>query len=319
MSEANDSIPFMTLGQVRQRLEESKLLGVEDYYITGGEVFLNPEIIEILAAILEYGPCYILTNGMLLTPKCVEQLVDIQNNGDHDLHFRVSLDSLDEKDNDAIRGENCYRLAMQGIANLSQAGFSTHLTMVRSWDDEEDSVWEEKALAFLRENGVPKPQVKFLPGFLLGELAKNEREYHEHERVTEKCFETFPVTSLQCASSRMATAQGVYVCPILVEEPSAKMGDHGFSVIHRDNARARDDLALTAALLRREPDLEVQLLIQQEGAETARRRRNRIDGIAERNTVVSVEAEVLPAQIRPRGRTRVEAVYHTRIRLCCTV
>ena len=221
----NDSIPFMTLGQVRQRLEESKLLGVEDYYITGGEVFLNPEIIEILAAILEYGPCHILTNGMLLTPKCVEQLVDIQNNRDHDLHFRVSLDSLDEKDNDAIRGENCYRLAMQGIANLSQAGFSTHLTMVRSWDDEEDPVWEEKALAFLREHGVPNPKVKFLPGFLLGELAKNEREYHEHERVTEKCFETFPVTSLQCASSRMATAQGVYVCPILVEEPSAKMGD----------------------------------------------------------------------------------------------
>lgn len=221
----NDSIPFMTLEQVRQRLEESKSLGVDDYYITGGEVFLNPEIFEILTAILEYGPCYILTNGMLLTPKRVEQLVAIQNKAGHKLHFRVSLDSLDEKENDAIRGENCYRLAMQGIANLSQAGFSAHLTMVRSWDDEEDAVWEEKALTFLREHGVPHPQVKFLPGFLLGELAQNEREYHEHERVTEKCFESFPVTSLQCASSRMVTAQGVYVCPILVEEPSAKMGD----------------------------------------------------------------------------------------------
>ncbi len=221
----NDSIPFMTLAQVRQRLDESKALGVEDYYITGGEVFLNPEIFEILAAIVEYGPCHILTNGMLLTPKRVERLVAIQNNAEHDLHFRVSLDSLDEKENDAIRGENCYKLAMQGIANLSGAGFPTHLTMVRSWDDDDDPEWELKALAFLREHGVPNPQVKFLPGFLLGELAQNEREYHEHERVTEKCFESFPVTSLQCASSRMATAQGVYVCPILVEEPSAKMGD----------------------------------------------------------------------------------------------
>lgn len=221
----NDTIPFMTLGQVRARLEESKRLGVQDYYITGGEVFLNPEIFEILSAILEYGPCHILTNGMLLTPARVERLTAIQAQAAHRMHFRVSLDSLDEKENDAIRGENCFRLAMKGIANLSRAGFSTHLTMVRSWDDDDDPIWEEKALRFLKEHHVPDPKVKFLPGFLLGELARNERNYHPHERVTEKCFESYPITNLQCASSRMATSQGVYVCPILVEEPSAKMGD----------------------------------------------------------------------------------------------
>lgn len=221
----NDTIPFMTLEQVLARLEEAKRLGVQDYYITGGEVFLNPEIFEILSAILEYGPCHILTNGMLLTPKRVERLTAIQQQAAHRMHFRVSLDSLDEQENDAIRGENCFRLAMQGVANLSQAGFSTHLTMVRSWDDEEDPYWEAKAIGFLKEHHVPDPKVKFLPGFLLGELARNERDYHPHERVTEKCFENFPITSLQCASSRMATSQGVYVCPILVEEPSAKMGD----------------------------------------------------------------------------------------------
>ncbi|CCQ91884.1 Radical SAM domain protein [Nitrospina gracilis 3/211] len=221
----NDTIPFMTLEQTRWRLEESKRLNVKDYYITGGEVFLNPEIFEILEAILEYGPCTILTNGLLLTPKRVERLVEIQNKAAHEMHFRVSLDSLDEKENDAIRGENCFRLALQGMANLSKAGFSTHLTMVRSWDDEEDAIWEKKALAFMKEHHVPEPQVKFLPGFLMGELARTERGYHENERVTEKCFENYPITNLQCSSSRMATSQGVYVCPILVEEPSAKMGD----------------------------------------------------------------------------------------------
>ncbi|CAI2717358.1 radical SAM protein [Nitrospina watsonii] len=221
----NDSIPFMTLQQTRARLEESVSLNVQDYYITGGEVFLNPEIFEILEAILEYGPCTILTNGLLLTPIRVERLVEIQKKATHAMHFRVSLDSLDEQENDAIRGENCFRLAMQGVANLSKAGFSTHLTMVRSWDDEEDAVWEEKALAFMKDHHVPEPQVKFLPGFLMGELAHTERGYHENERVTEKCFENYPITNLQCSSSRMATSQGVYVCPILVEEPSAKMGD----------------------------------------------------------------------------------------------
>jgi len=220
----NFNIPMMTLAEVKRYLEESKTLGVKDYYITGGEVFLNEEIFEILEAILQYGPCNILTNGLLLTPKRVERLVAIREKARHRMLFRVSLDSLDEKENDAIRGEHSFRLALVGIRNLAKAGFSTHLTMVRGWDDEEDPVWEARALDFLRENKVPEPAVKFLPGFLMGELAETGRPYHENERVTEQCFTNWPITNLQCATFRMVTAQGVYVCPILVEENEGRMG-----------------------------------------------------------------------------------------------
>ena len=79
---------------------------------------------------------------------------------------------------------------------------------------------------FLRSHGVPKPQIKILPGFLLGKLAENERPYNDDERVTEKCFENFDITQLQCATSRMATGEGVYVCPILVDNPKARMGNN---------------------------------------------------------------------------------------------
>jgi len=180
---------------------------------------------EILAAILEYGDCYILTNGTTLSPQRVERLKTIRAGARHRLHFRVSLDSLDEKENDAVRGADSFRQAVRGIRNLAEAGFSTHLTLVRSWDEDDDPVMEQKVVAFLQSHHVPHPQAKFLPGFLMGELEKTARPYHENERVTEQCFENWPITNLQCASSRMATAQGVYVCPILVEDSSAKMGD----------------------------------------------------------------------------------------------
>lgn len=98
------------------------------------------------------------------------------------------------------------------------------MTLVRSWDEDDDPIMEKKALQFLSDLGAPDGQAKFLPGFLMGELEKTAREYHENERVTEACFENWPITNLQCSSSRMATEDGVYVCPILVEEPSAKMG-----------------------------------------------------------------------------------------------
>jgi AdoMet-dependent heme synthase len=221
----NDTIPMMSLGQVKERLEESKTLGVKDYYITGGEVFINPEIFEILTCILSYGPLDVLTNGTQITAEKARRLREIQDAADHPLQFRVSMESFEEEANDAIRGKNAYRKAVVGIGHFAEAGFSPILTITRTWEEEKDAEMELKFVEFLQSNGVPKPRIKILPGFLLGKLADNERSYNNEELVTEKCFENFDVTQLQCSTSRMATGDGVYVCPILVGNPKARMGN----------------------------------------------------------------------------------------------
>ena len=221
----NLSHSMMTLTQVQKYLEESRQLGVKDYYLTGGEVFLNPEIFEIYEAILEYGPCHSLTNGTLITQEKVSRLAEIQSRSKHGLHFRISMESHDEEANDKIRGKNSYRLALKGLRNLADAGFSPILTVTRSWDENDDPEMEARLLDLQRQNNVSQPKVKIIPGFLIGRLSETERPYNEEERVTEKCFEDYPITNLQCSSSRMATAKGVYVCPILVEENMGRMGD----------------------------------------------------------------------------------------------
>ena len=221
----NDTIAMMTLAQVEERLRESRELGVKDYYITGGEVFINPEIFEILAAILNCGPLDALTNGTQITSEKAKRLRTIQDASKHPLRFRVSMEHFDEDKNDVIRGKNAYRKAIAGIVCLAEAGFSPILTVTRTWEEESDSEMESKFVEFLRKSGVMQPQIKILPGFLLGQLAENERDYSQDEYVTEKCFEDFDITQLQCATSRMATGEGVYVCPILVDNPAARMGD----------------------------------------------------------------------------------------------
>ena len=221
----NDTIAMMTLAQVEERLRESRELGVKDYYITGGEVFINPEIFEILSAILSYGPLDALTNGTQITSEKAKRLRTIQDASKHPLRFRVSMEHFDEDKNDVIRGKNAYRKAIAGIVCLAEVGFSPILTVTRTWEEESDSEMESKFVEFLRKSGVMQPQIKILPGFLLGQLAENERDYSQDEYVTEKCFEDFDITQLQCATSRMATGEGVYVCPILVDNPAARMGD----------------------------------------------------------------------------------------------
>ncbi|MEE9258578.1 MAG: radical SAM protein [Nitrospinaceae bacterium] len=221
----NDTIDMMTLRQVRDRLEESEKLKVKDYYITGGEVFINPEIFEILEAILQYGPLDVLTNGTLITPEKARRLKEIQDRSAHPVRFRVSMEGFNETENDRVRGDGSFRKAVRGIRNLAESGFSPTLTVTRSWDEEADAEMESRFAEFLKGNGVPDPRIKILPGFLIGRLAENLRHYSDEEHVTEKCFENYDIGNLQCASSRMATGSGVYVCPILVDNPKARMGD----------------------------------------------------------------------------------------------
>jgi len=224
-SPKNDTIAMMTLVQVEERLRESCELGVKDYYITGGEVFINPEIFEILAAILSCGPLDALTNGTQITSEKAKRLREIQDASKHPLRFRVSMEHFDEDKNDTIRGKGAYRKAIAGITCLAEAGFSPILTVTRTWEEKRDSEMESQFVEVLRKSGVMQPKIKILPGFLLGKLAENERNYSQDEYVTEKCFKDFDITQLQCATSRMATGEGVYVCPILVDNPVARMGN----------------------------------------------------------------------------------------------
>src|ERR1700761_3151594 len=62
----NHSFGFLRLDTVRQALEQSVPLGVKEYYFTGGEPFLNPQMTEILELTLRFGPATVLTNGTVL-------------------------------------------------------------------------------------------------------------------------------------------------------------------------------------------------------------------------------------------------------------
>ncbi|HSB60775.1 MAG TPA: radical SAM protein, partial [Vicinamibacteria bacterium] len=55
-SPANRSHEMLSLETVERALAEAEALGVREYYFTGGEPFMNREIVEILEAALALGP-----------------------------------------------------------------------------------------------------------------------------------------------------------------------------------------------------------------------------------------------------------------------
>ena len=107
-SPTNHTHEVLGLAEVARYLDEAARLGVREYYFTGGEPFLNPEMEAILAATLAVGPATVLTNGLLLDPARCARLKTLADASDYSLDFRVSLDGWDAASNDPIRGAGTF-------------------------------------------------------------------------------------------------------------------------------------------------------------------------------------------------------------------
>jgi len=122
-SPKNDSFGYLTLEQVEQRLAESVPLGVKEYYFTGGEPFLNRDMVPILVATLRYGPATVLTNATVMKEEWLESLRAAEQASRYSLEFRVSIDGFSPETNDPIRGEGTFVRAIEGVKKLVAFGF----------------------------------------------------------------------------------------------------------------------------------------------------------------------------------------------------
>ena len=223
-SPANRSHEMLTLRDVEPRLAEARKLGVREYYFTGGEPFMNRELIPILAATLKQGPATVLTNGMLLTPEICAGLRQLIDASEYSLDLRVSLDGFERESHDAIRGAGAWDRTLRGLQNLAGAGINPVITVTEAAAGIRGSEGRTRFLELIHSWGFSKPRLKVLPLFRIGAESKRSGEYAEWERITPESLDDAAANALQCSSCRMVTSKGVYVCPILIDTPDARMG-----------------------------------------------------------------------------------------------
>lgn len=220
----NRSFGFLDLATVRRRLDESVALGVKEYYFTGGEPFLNPDMTAILELALRYGPATVLTNGTVLKDEWLERLRRAEDESAYSLEFRVSIDGCTPEENDPVRGDGTFDRAMRGVRRLVDHGFLPLVTAARTRDDQDEAALFAGFVRALRGIGYDRPRVKLLPTLRLGAEAGRQRGYWADERVTPEMLEGFDTQSLICSHSRTVTDRGVWACPILIEAADARLG-----------------------------------------------------------------------------------------------
>ena len=224
-SPENHSFWFMDRDEVAQALEASVRLGVKEYYFTGGEPFMHVDLVGILRDTLELGPATVLTNATLLPGRTVDRLARAQARSRYTLELRVSIDGTTAEANDAIRGAGSFKRALDGVARLAAAGFLPIVTTMQTWPDQETEDVLGAFRRLLADVGYRRPRVKVLPPLLIGAEAVRSRGYTPTERVTAEMMRGFDTDQLLCTRARLVTAKGVWVCPILLDYPSGRLGD----------------------------------------------------------------------------------------------
>jgi uncharacterized Fe-S cluster-containing radical SAM superfamily protein len=220
----NDKFGFMSYEDCAKHLEASRPLGVREFYFTGGEPFANPAMCDILEHATRLGPCTVLTNAMLLRDGVLDRLVRIAQASEHALEFRVSLDGYTAEMNDPIRGEGTFDATLDGTRRLVERGFSPIITMTRTWCGDDRAVLAG-FVTLLGTIGYANPRLKILPLLKLGAEVDRGGAYGPEAFVTREMMQGYDESRLLCKTARLVTDRGVWVCPILLDSPAARMGD----------------------------------------------------------------------------------------------
>lgn len=226
----NDALVYLSLEDSLPYLNEAKEMGTREIGITGGEPFMNPDMLGIINAGLDRDfEVLVLTNAMrpMMRPKIMEGLQEIKGERRERLTLRVSMDHHSQKLHDEERGEGSFTRAMEGIEWLGAQGFKLAIAGRTIFGEDENEA-REGYRQTMRAVGVdldvsdPKKLVLF------AEMRPND----DPPEITTACWGILnrQPSDIMCSSSRMvvrrkgADAPVVLACTLLAYDERFEMG-----------------------------------------------------------------------------------------------
>ena len=229
-SPRNDALVYLNRLEVRRYLEEISALGLgtEEIGFTGGEPFMNPDLLAMLADSLARGyRVLVLTNAMRPMMKAAPELLALRDWYGSRLTLRVSIDHYRPELHEEERGPRTWGPTLEGLKWLSDNGFEIAVAGRRRWGDDEDSLRAGFERMFQAENiNIDTSSPTDLVLFPEMDLNVDTPE------ITTECWDVLGVRPAQvmCASSRMvvkhkgAASPVVASCTLLPYDPAFSLG-----------------------------------------------------------------------------------------------
>ena len=205
---------FIPIEKIKQSLAFLKGKKINSIYLTGGEPLMHPDFNQILRMCLKLTNTTVMSNGIMINDKKARFLKKIDDESEFETIFRISLDSTNELENDELRGRGNFRKAVCAIMSLLKYEFNPIISVVNYKNKPKKVIFQEFQDFFTKKGFILEDiNLKIIPYF---PIFREMKIVESDENILKE--------KLDCYSSRVVTRNGVYSCPVLVDDYRARLG-----------------------------------------------------------------------------------------------
>ena len=226
-SPTNDRLSYLSFDEYLKFMNEAKEEGLNllEIGFTGGEPFLNKDFPKMLNhSVQQDVEVLVLTNAM---KPMLNKRSEILNLDKDKLTFRVSIDHVDQKKHEKIRGKNSYKPMIEGVKWLRDNNFKISLATRLMWGESEEYTRKTfKAFVLKHELPIDTSSSKDLVTFAEMDVKQDTPE------ITTDCWKILnkKPNSVMCSSSRMVVKKkgkeqpSVIACTLLPYDEAFDLG-----------------------------------------------------------------------------------------------
>ncbi|SEK30570.1 4Fe-4S single cluster domain-containing protein [Roseovarius nanhaiticus] len=232
-SPTNDALVYITEAEVTEYLDqiEARKWPVREIAFTGGEPFMNPQMIGMARAALARGyDVLILTNAMrpMMRKSMRAGIIELNDAYPGKMTFRISVDHWSEDLHDKERGKGALARTLEGMDWLRDTGVPMAVAGRTVWGESEAEGRAGYARLYA-ERGYAIDAAD--PGATV--LFPEMDEEAEVPEITTGCWDILGTSpdAVMCASSRMvvkrkgAARPAVLACTLLPYAPEFELGE----------------------------------------------------------------------------------------------
>ncbi len=231
-SPSNDALVYISASEVKTYLDqiEDRDWPIKEIGFTGGEPFMNPQMITMAQVALKRGyRVLILTNAMapMMRKSVQADLAQLQTDFPGQMVLRVSLDHYDSVVHDAERGAGSFAKTLLGMHWLQDNGFSMAVAGRSQWGNS-DAESRLGYAALFADHGFSIDAYNSGQTVLFPEMDAAV----EVPEITTACWGILDKSpnDVMCSSSRMvvkrkdASSPTVLACTLLPYSPEFELG-----------------------------------------------------------------------------------------------
>jgi len=231
-SPSNDRLAYISAAEVAAFCDEIEAggLGTREIGFTGGEPFMNPQLLTMVEDALQRSfEVLVLSNAMqpMQRPKIKRGLIDLGKRFGARLTIRVSLDHYTKALHEAERGARTWERTLAGLDWLTENGLRVAIAGRTCWNEGEEAARQGYG-RLIAQQGWRVDAANPAELVLLPEMDGK----HDVPEITTRCWAILKKSpgDMMCASSRMvikrqgAQRPTVVPCTLIPYDPAFEMG-----------------------------------------------------------------------------------------------